>query len=198
MQWSDFGPYVHPYVIGCPEPVMHHHARLAAIEFCKKTLCWTKRLDLITTAGFAEVEIEPELQAKIVKAKQVFVGGRKWHLLSAEDGISLAESGTAEDFCFTENGQTIFIYPVQPAGTNVLVRAAMAPTLTAKMLHADLDEYVEDIAHGTVARIMRVPALANSDHAIHEALFRERIKTIGMKIGRGMLAARLGGEPSLL
>lgn len=194
MQWSDFGPYVHPFVIGCPEPVMHHHARLAAIDFCRKTLCWTKRLDLITTDGFAEVEIEPELQARIVKAKQVLVGGRMWPLVTAENGIAMAAEDTLEEFAFTEGGQSLFIHPIQKAGTTVQVRAAMAPTLTAKTLHADLDEYAEDIAHGAVARIMRVPTLANADHAIHEAMFRDRIKTIAAKVGRGMLAARVGGS----
>lgn len=198
MQWSDFGPYVHPFVIGCPEPVMHHHARLAAIDFCRKTLCWTKRLDMMITDGFAEMELEPELQAQIVKVKQVQVDDRPWPLVHAEDGINMLATQSAQEFCFTENGLSIFINPVQKPKTHVQVRAAMAPTLTAKMLHADLDEYAEDIAHGAVARIMRVPTLANPDHAIHEAMFRDRIKTIAAKVGRGMLAARMGGAPSFL
>lgn len=195
MQWSDFGPYVHPYVIGCPEPVLHHHARLAAIEFCRKTLCWTKRLEMITTDGFAEVEIEPDLQAMIVKTRQVLVGGRIWPLVTAEDGIAMAARDTLEEFCFTENGQTLFIHPIQKAGTTVQVRAAMAPTLTAKALNVELDEYAQDIACGIVASIMRLPILANNDHAMHESMFRERIRTVAAKVGRGLLSARTGGAP---
>ena len=39
MKWEDFGPFVLPYVVGCPLPTMVHHVRLAANEFCKRTKC---------------------------------------------------------------------------------------------------------------------------------------------------------------
>lgn len=191
MQWSDFGPYVHPFVVGLPEPVLHHHVRLAAIEFCRKTLCWTKRLDMHSAYGMHEIEVDPELQAKFVKIKQVQIDGRDWGLVHAEHGIALAATETGEQFAFTENGQNLFVYPNQKPGTPILVRAAMEPTLKASLLHADLDEHAPDIAHGAVASIMRLPLLHNPEHAIHEALFRERIKTISMKMGRGMLAAKM-------
>lgn len=47
MIWADFFPYVLPAVRGCPEPVAEHHIRLAAIDFCRRTLCWQQLLDPI-------------------------------------------------------------------------------------------------------------------------------------------------------
>ena len=33
MKWSDFGPYVLPHALGCPDPTMEQHVRLAATAF---------------------------------------------------------------------------------------------------------------------------------------------------------------------
>lgn len=190
MQWSDFGPYVYPSVIGCPEPVMTHHARLAAIDFCRKTLCWSKRLDAVVTTGSEEVEIEPDTDAQIVKTKTVLVDGREWPLVTADLGIGLIASQSHQEFCFTENNRVLNVYPIQKAGVPVVVRAAMAPTLSSKSLNNELNEFVEDIAHGVVARIMRLPTFSNPEHAIHESMFRNRIKAIAAKVSRGLLAAK--------
>ena len=51
MKWSDFGPYVLPHVIGCPDPTMEQHVRLAAIEFFRRTLSWREVLDAVLTDG---------------------------------------------------------------------------------------------------------------------------------------------------
>ena len=60
MKWEDFGPFVLPYVVGCPLPTMVHHVRLAAIEFCKRTKCWARNLEPVTAFDPHVVEIEPE------------------------------------------------------------------------------------------------------------------------------------------
>lgn len=44
MTWDDFAPYVLPYAPGCPDATMEHHARLAAIDFCRHTHVWQQDL----------------------------------------------------------------------------------------------------------------------------------------------------------
>ena len=196
MNWSAFGPYVLPFVIGCPMPVLEHHARLAAIVFCRRTLCWTQRLDPVLTDGTPYLDIESIFGAVIVKPKTVLVDGREWPLVSTQDGITLVSQEASGSFCFTEDGKKLSIYPIQPKGTSVVVRAAMAPSATTTTLHDDLSEYLQDIANGAIASIMRLPGqtFSNLDHVIHEEMFRDRIKTIAAKVSRGYLNTRIAGR----
>lgn len=194
MQWADFGPYVHPYVIGCPEPVMTHHVRLAAMEWCRRTLCWTEWLDEVGTELTPEVEVDVGRDRQIIKIKQVLVGGKEWGLVEPDYGIRLALEDSTEEFCFTDDQKTLQVYPLQLMNTPVKIRAVLAPTLQAPSLPKALDEHAQDIAEGAIASIMRLPGQTFSnmgDSAVHEAAFRGRIKTIALKKSRGLMAAKL-------
>lgn len=37
LSWDVLGPYILPYVLGVPDELMNHHARLACIDFCKSS-----------------------------------------------------------------------------------------------------------------------------------------------------------------
>ena len=65
MKWSDFSPYVLPHVIGCPDPTMEQHVRLAAIEFFRRTLSWREVLDSVLTDGTERVELEAPTGAQV-------------------------------------------------------------------------------------------------------------------------------------
>ena len=82
MKWEDFGPFVLPYVVGCPLPTMVHHVRLAAIEFCKRTKCWARNLEPVTAFDPHVVEIEPDsTNARILAIEGVAVDGVDWPVL---------------------------------------------------------------------------------------------------------------------
>jgi hypothetical protein len=194
MQWSDFGPYVHPFVIGCPEPVMVHHVRLAAIEWCRRTLCWVEWLDDVGTELTPETEIDPGKDRQIIKIKHVLVDGKEWGLVEPDYGTRLALQDSKDEFCFTDDQKTLQIHPLQVMNTPVKIRAALAPTLGAPSMDKVLDEHAQDIASGAIASIMRLPGQSFSnmgDSAVHEAVFRGRIKTIALKKSRGLMAAKL-------
>ncbi len=194
MQWSDFGPYVHPYVIGCPEPVMIHHVRLASIEWSRRTLCWSEWLDDVSTEPTPETELDAGRNRQIIKIKNIQVGGKEWGLVEPDYGIRLAMQDTADEFCFTQDNKTLQVFPLQLLGTTVKVRAALAPTLQAPSMDKALDDYAQFIASGAIASIMRLPEQGFSnmrDSAIHEAMFLDKAKTIAMKKARGLLAAKL-------
>jgi len=198
MQWSEFGPYVHPFVIGCPEPVMIHHARLATIEWCRKTQCWVDWLDDLRTDGITnQIEIDPSANRLANKVKTVMVGGQKWGLKDAEYGIALSQHETQDRFCYTDDGKVLHVYPLQPAGLPVRIRASLTPTIKASAFDDALLDHLPDIAEGAIASIQRLPKQAftdPADSAVHEANFRNRIKTIAAKVSRGFLSAHIAGS----
>lgn len=195
MQWSDFGPLVMPFATGCPEPVLIQHARFATIEWCRRTQCWVEWLEGLSTDGTSnQLEIDPSTNRLANKIKTVLVDEREWGLVDPDYGISLSQHKTADRFCYTDDGKIINIFPLQPKGTSVRILASLTPTRTATAFDDALVEHLQDIAEGAIASIQRLPGQPFSnmgDSAIHESIFRNRIKTIALKVGRGRLAAKL-------
>ncbi len=202
MKWSDFGPYVLPHVIGCPDPTMEQHVRLAAIEFLRRTMAWREVLDAVQTDGTERVEVGAPNQAQIIKIKSVSVGGHEFPLVETSHGMELAHTSPAREFAFTHDGRTLSVYPVQPAGVQVVVDAALAPSITSTSMPDGLAlQHMQDIAHGAIASIKRFSGQPFSDPngaQEQQALFERRIATIAAKHSRGVMAAKLRSRPTFL
>lgn len=196
MQWTEFGPYVLPYVSGCPEPVLEHNARLTAIDFCRRTLCDTRTLEPVFTTGFSTVDIEPDTDTKIIKITKVAIDGREFKLAPPNLGQELVLTGSQEEFCFTSDNQTLTINPVQAEGLPVVITAALAPTLTAaELADAVANEYMQDIAPGIISSIMRIPGQPFTGDlqtiSLYAAGYGSRASTVAAKIARGMAGAKM-------
>lgn len=196
MLWSEFGPYVMPYVIGVPEPMMALHVRLAAIEFCRRTLCDIRTLEGVLCDGASPlVELEPEQGTQIIKIKAVEVAGKEWPVVDARAGLSHARSQSPLDFAFTEDNISLSVYPLQAAGVAVVVDAALAPSLTAASLSKPVAaKHAQDIAHGAVASLKRIPKQPFTDPAgaaDEQAVFNARVATVAAKVSRGMVGAKM-------
>lgn len=202
MQWSEFQPYVLPYVIGCPDPVLEHHARLASIEFCRRTGCLTRMLGPIATDGVSHaITLSPGAGLQAIKLKSVTVDAQPWTLATTEHGHELADAQRLDDFAFVSGNAEIQVHPLQAAGLDVLARAVLAPTMTASTCPDDLLPYLQDIAHGAAASLMLIPAQAftNPAHAQQEqAAFNARIATVAAKISRGNSSAKMRSRPTFL
>lgn len=202
MNWADFQPYVMPHVIGVPLPMLEHHARMAAIEFCKRTKCWIRSLTPMLTTGAHEIAMAPYAPGtRIFDVESVDVDGVDWPILDAGVGVKKSHGNTSDPFCFTQDHVALSIYPLQSSGSSVSVMVAMTPTMSAAELHDDLAQYVEHIAHGAVASLMRVPGQAFTSPLsdAHEAMFREQIKTESSRLARGSIAAGGGRiQPSFI
>lgn len=202
MKWSDFGPYVLPYVIGCPDPTMEQHVRLAAIEFFRRTLSWREVLDAVLTDGTERVELELPSGAQVIKIKSVEVAGREIPLVETSHGLELSRSSPGSEFSFTLDGRVLLVYPLQAAGVPVVVEAAFAPSITSTTLQDDQAmQHMQDIAQGAIASLKRVPNQTFSDLAgspMHQAMFEARVSTIAAKHSRGVLAAKMRSRPTFL
>lgn len=195
MIWSDFGPYVLPYVTGCSEPLLEQHARTVTIEFCRRTLCYQRLLEDATTDGSPLVDLYPPNGTQIVKIKSVDVDGKEWLIVDPIRGMEYVRSESPWDFCFTQDNKTLMVYPEQTANTPVRIVAALMPTLTATTLDDDIaSQFLHDIVPGVIASLKRVPGQPFSDineSAVHQAQFESRIRTVTAKSGRGHAAGRM-------
>lgn len=202
MKWSDFSPYVLPYVTGCPEPVMEQHVKLAAIEFFRRTLSYRQVLDPVTTDGTALVPLDAPMQTQIIRIKSVTVGDHDFPLVETARGFELSRTHPGREFAFTQDGSTLVVYPIQPAGIQVIAEAAVAPSVTSTTLDdAQAQQHMQDIAQGAIASIKRVPNQVFSDLAgspMHQAMFEARVSTIAAKHSRGVMAAKMRSFPKFL
>lgn len=202
MKWLDFSPYVLPYVIGCPDPTLEMHARLAAVEFFRRTLSWREVLDSIPAEGSEFVELEAPMQTQIIKVKSVSVNGRDFPLVETTHGSELSRTDTGREFAFTRDNRTLVIYPIQAIGTPVVVEAALAPSITSSTLPDALAQHhMQDIAHGAIASLKRIPGQVFTDPAgaqEQQALFERRITTIAAKHSRGLMAAKMRSRVTFL
>ncbi len=201
MLWSDFYPYVSPYVIDCPSPVLDQHIKLAAIEFCRRTSCWQKTLDPSLSNGFNNlVEIDPDTSTQVIKIKAVAVDSIPWATVNSSNGLELVRTGSQQKFCFTQDNKTLFVSPLQTVGIQIIVDAIISPSMTATGIDDVIGgEYASDIAHGAVASIMRVPAFANPNSGIQQqALFERRISTIASKVARGFIGSKMPSYTSFM
>lgn len=197
MLWRDFSPYVMPYVIGCPQPVMEHHARLTAIDWCRKTLCMTRQLDPELTSGNGhEIDIAPPSGLQVIRVMDVAVDGREHALATALEGQRLARADAQHEFCYTPDNATLFVYPLQAAGKPVVITAALMPALgTSTGLDDDIAlEHADDIAKGIAAAILKLPRQDFTDLNLAMAMtaeYERRRATIAAKYSRGIAAAKL-------
>jgi len=201
MLWSDIFPYVMPYLPGCPQPTAEIHIKLAAIEFCRRTLCWQKTLDPVISNGIDNlVDLETDPSTQIVKIKSVSVGGSDWSLTDSSVGLALIRSGSQESFCFTQDNLTLQVQPVQVAGVEIVVDVALAPSITANSIPNEISNaYVQDIAKGAVDSLTRLPNTEWSDVAVsqmYQQMFNNRIATVSSKVGRGFVNKKMNRHSS--
>ena len=202
MRWSDFGPYVMPYVLGCPEPLMVQHVRLAAIEFCRRTSCYQATLELEMKQGASQADLSPDPGTQINRVLAVGINGRSWPLVSAKQGQALLRADSPQDFCFTADNLVLHVAPVPTADQSGSVDAVLTPTITSHMLDdAVALAHLQDIAMGAVASLQQIPGQAFTDlksAVIQQAQFNARITTVAAKMARGLVAAKMPSYTSYL
>lgn len=198
MQWSEFGPYVLPHVIGCPEPVLIHHAKLATMNWCRKTLCLQKWLDPVNTIiGNHAIELDLDTGLQIVKIKQVHIDKRNITLLHQEKGRALASEGAElEQGVFLDSLNTLYILQTPEKAEPVTVYACLSTSMASTTFSDELAEHLSDIAYGVIASIQMLPKQAFTDTnsaMVNAGMFKSRVDSISAKVGRGMLSAKMHG-----
>lgn len=195
MKWADFAPYVMPYVLGCPVPVLVHHVRLASIEFFRRTNAFTRTLDAVYTYGQPSVDIEGyDGETSVSRILAVTVDGREFDLIEPRSGMALLRDDSSREFAFTQDMLTLIINPLQERRLPVVIDAALVPNMTSLGLSDEVAVlYASDIAPGVVSSIQRLPGqkFTNAGEAeLNARMFDRRISTTCAKVQRGSAASR--------
>lgn len=176
-------PYVLPHVLGCPSPVMEHHIRLAAIEFCNKTR-WHEDECIAVNIGTGSVLLQPDSHLEVANISKVYVDGREFGNKTRQSGLGLLNAGSLEQFyCVVGDGE-LAVNPTPAADVAVRVVATYRPTMAALVLDDALTEWRDGIASGAVHRIAALPKQAFSDAGIsmfHKDLFDDAVKKAKVK-----------------
>lgn len=202
MLWRDFEPYVMPFVQGCPVPVLEHHARLTAIDFCRKTACMAVTLDPEQTDGFT-LDVQPlaDTGLQILRMLSVTLDGHAMPLVSTSHGLELVAHGYGNEFAFARDGATIAINPLQDAGVQVVVHAVLGPSFASKTVPDALLAHVQDIAHGAIASIQMVPGqtfTAPDFAAAQRDMYQRRVSTVAASVSRGRTPAKMRSRTTYL
>ena len=196
MIWSDFYSWVLPSVPGCPNPTLDLHIRQAAIDFCRRTLCWVRTLDPVEANGMdIRCDLDLPSQTQAVKLMAVAVNGLEYLLVDTQRGLQLVRQGSGADFSFTQDKLTLDVHPLRARGDSVEVDMALAPSFNASSIETDVaSPHVQEIAQGALATLQMMAGVAWSDQglaAANKALFNQRVATVAMHFARGQGAARV-------
>ena len=196
MIWSDFYSWVLPSVPGCPNPTLDLHIRQAAIEFCRRTLCWVRTLDPVEANGMdIRFDLDLPSQTQAVKLMAVAVNGLEYLLVDTQRGLQLVRQGSGADFSFTQDKLTLDVHPLRQRGDSIEVDMALAPSFNASSIETDVaSSYMQEIAQGALATLQMMAGVAWSDPglaAANKVLFNQRVATVAMHFARGQGAARV-------
>lgn len=160
-------------------------------------------MDAINSNGVDHlIELDQDTGQQIVKVKAVSVGGINWPLVDSTAGLAMVRSGSQQSFCFTQDNKILHIHPLQIAGIPIIVDAVLAPSRTTTTIDDVIgNDYLQDMAHGAVASIQRIPAQTFTDinsASSEQQQFNNRIGTVCSKVARGFLAQKMRSHASYL
>lgn len=195
-KWEDFFPYVMPHVLGCPEPLAEQAIRTAAIEFCKKTLCYTQTMDPITSDGNStnfDLDLPPKTE--VIRLMGVSVNGLGDHAIySTEKGLQLVRLQNPGYFVFMSNDRTLNVWPEGLGTQTIVVDLALKPTEDSLGIDSVvISGYMRDIGRGAIADLQMLPNRAWSNPnlaAVNQAMFSKSMTTTASVISRGRSASK--------
>lgn len=191
---SRFLPLVMPYVMGAPEMVVQRHIRMAVIEWCERTRCWRQIVDMPVTGAGRAVMPMPFATVHEFEFAEWHDAAGNVHPLCPTQFSDIETSDTAEaanvpgHITQIEPG-TLSLYPPTTVGS-VRISAFLKPRSESEYALVDgeardkfdvcprfiLDQYSDQIASGSIARVLRVPQQSFTDlkmSAFYLARFEE-------------------------
>jgi hypothetical protein len=211
---SAFFPYVLPHAAQCPIPLAEQAVRVAAMEFCRKTLLVHQIFKVDVTANAVDYTVTLPTDQKLTRVIKVLVGSKELAsvpfssitsapaLAGAAVGDAVVTPGPATCFFQKDTGVPSFsLYPVPyttVTGGMVYV-AAFEPTETAATV-ADLLflHWAREIGYGALAHVLAVAGQPFSDPtlaAVYAGKF-EAAKDVGIsQMRKGQTTASLAVRP---
>lgn len=217
-QWSALLPEVNPFVGGAPEALVLNAIRNAVIEFCERS--WAYVADTTPLAMVAKQQDYRPIPPAGTAIAQILYGYYNGKIIwptTKDDALKLDQNwrnrtGTRVDtFIAAGSGSLVSVIPVPsvavPAvvvspnvmSNGLVLTAAIKPARDAKQFPAHLYErYLEEIAHGAVARVLSIPhkVWSNVNAALfHRNAFLDGASQARADASKGFTRAALRSRP---
>ncbi len=174
-----------PLVPGCPAPVAENHLRLAAIEFCRRTLAWVEVQDAETLQSTDfPYEVAPYSRAKVVKVLSAAVDGVR---MLEEITIRQAERDSATwrttmgsplQFVEVPRG-TVIAVPLPDLPVSFVFTVALEPATDATDIPDEIwNEHQTVLVSGAAAMLSVLPQTtwtSGEMFTLHSTVFRNGI-----------------------
>lgn len=159
--FSAFYDYLLPWVPGCSLAMANLQLRLAAQEWCDRTLCWRQWLDDVTTSGVQEpYDFNTSSGQQVAQLLRANLDGREIAVLTADQVPSNWRTTGASCVrgIFTLDSEAFNVVPTQAAGLIVQTEVALRPSNTATGVEDSVfSSYVEEIAMGAAGKLHAMP-----------------------------------------
>ena len=186
-----FGLKLTEDVLGAPMPLLERNVRLAIIEFCEFTLTWRHELDAMDlVAGTNEYELtvpdftrlvtvayagDDDLRIVPTTMMTLDTTQEAWRKTGTSNRASQAQWYYLPD----RTKIRLYLTPFEAKTEGLKVIVVLKPTQDAKSVEDFLyEDHLEAIRHGTLARVLAIPAKEWSNAqmaAWHKAEF-EKLK----------------------
>lgn len=163
MKLTDLLPYILPKAKGCAEVVGLFNARLAAIEFCQKSMVWREYQDAqFTAANVTAFEWDIDAGQQVCALLGMTLDGYPVEIVDPGVGKARDAKGVLTPYAYgTFTG--FELRPAQATGLSVVTYCTVAPSITANVVPDALSQYAEAIATGALYRLYRAKDKDYSD-----------------------------------
>jgi len=156
-----FLPEVATEVLGCPQPLIIHAIRSAAIDLCRRSLAWMYQPAVFLTAtDVAEYAFTLPAGMDLVMPTAVFLNGVPIDPVALDNDVDVGApvvdlgSGTTVRYAMNENNQLVLMPAPASDDIEITVRVAVCPTRDATEMDATLaDTFYIQIASGAIASL---------------------------------------------
>jgi hypothetical protein len=194
--FDDFLPFISPYAVSAPEPLVYRCLRDAAVQFCTRTKLW-RDTDTIVTNGTYSEQISVPPDSILIEVVNCALGSRPLKPISLDDLARHHPTwrtdpicGSAEGFVCPEFGS---VQAVPRASGTITVEIVVAPSADCTALPDFLyDYYVSDIADGASGAVLLMPDQEFANPTLGAGLlqrFESRISELAFSGRRGQQRA---------
>lgn len=202
-----FFPSVQPHAPNCPTPTLRNAIRESAIEFCEKSLVITVMLTPIPLVDATQsYAITPPEFMRMVEITEIFGPQLPLTPVTMRQMIELypnwqTAQGNVPAYYMMLDSASVTVVPIPtnpPADYQITPRIAVAPTMTAAVVHDDLyNRFSRAIAHGAKYRLKSMtnqpwsdPKGAVDDYAFYRNEIDDaRIEVMRMRTAGSMAVA---------
>lgn len=184
---DSFFPYIQPDITSCPNGLVRNALVMSAIEFCKGSLAWNELQDpIVLVDSVNRYDIDIPNGAQLVGLINLWGPSRELtpktlnEITQVLPNWQTAQGNTP--IVYTQPSPTevmVFPIPINSLGASLTPRAAYAPLPTASTLpDILLSRYVDAVAAGAKARLMRMSKQPWSDPASAAAFHQDFLTEI--------------------